>query len=65
LVIGTTGDAATPLDNAERVSRQLADGHLLVLDRAGHTAAGAPCVDAVVGRFLVDGELPAPGQRCP
>jgi pimeloyl-ACP methyl ester carboxylesterase len=64
LVIGTTGDAATPLDNAVRVSRQLANGHLLVHDGAGHTAVGDPCVDEVVGRFLVDGELPAADERC-
>lgn len=65
LVIGTTGDAATPLDNAVAVAAALADGHLLVHEGEGHTAYGAnPCVDGVVADYLVEGSVPAPGTRC-
>jgi pimeloyl-ACP methyl ester carboxylesterase len=66
LVLGTTGDPATPVEQAERVAAGLADGHLLVFDGEGHTAYGRDaCVDRVVEAYLVDGSLPAPGARCP
>jgi pimeloyl-ACP methyl ester carboxylesterase len=65
LVIGTTGDAATPLVNAETVAATLADGHLLVLDGPGHTAYGAnACVDGFVREYFAAGALPPPGARC-
>jgi pimeloyl-ACP methyl ester carboxylesterase len=65
LVVGTTGDPATPLEQAERVAEQLADGHLLVFDGEGHTAYGqSACVDGHVERYLLDGTLPPPGTVC-
>jgi len=65
LVIGTSGDPATPLAQAEQVAAMLADGRLLVHEGEGHTAYGTnACVDGVVERYLLDGELPEPGARC-
>ncbi len=64
LVIGTTGDAATPVEQAESVAANLAEGHLLVLDGEGHTAYGNPCINAAVAAYLLEGELPAEGARC-
>jgi pimeloyl-ACP methyl ester carboxylesterase len=65
LVVGTTGDPATPLEQAERVAAGLADGHLLVFDGEGHTAYGqSPCVDAAVEAYLLDGTLPPAGTVC-
>ena len=65
LVIGGTGDPATPLAQAERVAEGLADGHLLVYEGEGHTAfRRSACIDDVVERYLIDGELPEPGTRC-
>ncbi len=64
LVIGTTGDAATPVEQAERVAANLAEGHLLVLDGEGHTAYGDPCINDAVAAYLLDGVLPAEGARC-
>lgn len=64
LVIGTTGDAATPVENAVAVAEQLEQGRLLVHEGRRHTAYGDPCVDAAVRTYLLDGLLPAPGSRC-
>lgn len=65
LVVGATGDPATPLAHAERVAAGLADGHLLVHDGRTHVAFFASgCVRDHVTAFLLDGTLPAPGTRC-
>jgi pimeloyl-ACP methyl ester carboxylesterase len=64
LVIGTTGDAATPYDDAVRVAANLPGAALLTLDSEGHTAFGDPCVDGVVRRYLVELALPEPGSVC-
>lgn len=65
LVIGTTGDPATPIEQAERVADGLADGHLLVYDGEGHTAYGqSACVRDAVERYLLDGAVPPAGAVC-
>jgi pimeloyl-ACP methyl ester carboxylesterase len=64
LVVGTTGDPATPLENAESVARALERGHLLVAEADGHGALGIPCVDDLVRAYLVDLALPPEGTRC-
>ena len=65
LVIGGTGDPATPLVNAERVAADLADGHLLVFEGEGHTAYGRDgCIDDAVHAYILDGEVPPDGTRC-
>jgi hypothetical protein len=66
LVIGTTGDPATPYDWAVALADQLDSGALLTWEGEGHTAygRGGPCVDAVVEAYLLDGEVPAEGTRC-
>lgn len=65
LVIGSTGDAATPLAQAETVAATLADGHLLVREGEGHTAYSvSECVQERAAAYLIDGTLPADGERC-
>ena len=65
LVIGTTGDPATPVEQAEAVAAMLADGHLLVFDGEGHTAYfSSGCVQDAVAAYLLDGTVPADGARC-
>jgi hypothetical protein len=65
LVIGTTGDAATPLAQAEQVAANLADGHLLVYDGEAHTAYGrTACIDDLVDAYLLTGALPPEGTVC-
>lgn len=65
VVVGTTGDAATPVEQAERVAATLADGHLVVSEGEGHTAyLSDDCVAQVVDAYLLELALPPPGTRC-
>jgi pimeloyl-ACP methyl ester carboxylesterase len=65
LVIGSTGDAATPVEQAERVAATLAEGVLVVREGDGHTSYGSDrCVTEIVDAFLLDGTVPADGTRC-
>lgn len=67
LVIGNTGDPSTPLANAERTARELADARLLTVDGFGHTVFLNPsgCAARAQVAYLLDGTLPAPGTVCP
>jgi pimeloyl-ACP methyl ester carboxylesterase len=66
LVVGTTGDPATPYREAQALAGQLASSHLLTSRGAGHTAylRGSSCVDGAVNAFLLEGRAPAPGASC-
>ncbi|MFM7069957.1 MAG: alpha/beta hydrolase [Actinomycetes bacterium] len=65
LVVGNTGDPATPYDNAVRVARRLPGGVLLTAQIDGHTAYGSDrCVTRAVDGYLLDRTLPAPGTTC-
>lgn len=67
LVIGTTGDPATPYAGAESVVRKIAGSTLLTYDATEHTGYGSgrsSCVDEAVDRYLVDLAMPATGTRC-
>ena len=63
LVVGNTGDAATPLVNAERVAALLPDARLVVVDSARHTAYnGSSCVRDLVADYLADRPPPELSQ---
>jgi pimeloyl-ACP methyl ester carboxylesterase len=66
LVIGTTGDPATPYDEAVALAEQLENGHLVTYTGEGHTAynGGSECVDDTVDAFLLTGTVPASDPRC-
>ncbi len=65
LVVGSTGDVATPYAQAVAVADHLDAGVLLTVEIDGHVALGASdCADAAITRYLVDGTLPAAGSRC-
>ncbi len=66
LVIGTTGDPATPYVWARALAHQLDSGVLLTYEGEGHTAygRGSVCVDDVVDDFLVDDAVAPDGTRC-
>ena len=65
LVVGTTGDPATPYEWAQAMANQLDSAVLLTLDGEGHTAYDqSACVRRQVQRYLVDGVLPKAGARC-
>lgn len=66
LVVGTTGDSATPYEYAVSMADQLESGRLLTLEGEGHGAFGDgnACVDEAVVGYLVEGTLPPEGTRC-
>lgn len=65
LVIGSTGDAATPYDQAVAVADDLSSARLLTVERAGHVAIDrSPCVDDVVSAYLAHLTVPPDGTRC-
>jgi pimeloyl-ACP methyl ester carboxylesterase len=66
LVVGTTGDPATPYEWAKSLASQLSSGRLLTWEGSGHTAygQGSECVTKVVESYLVAGVVPARDQTC-
>lgn len=66
VVIGTTGDPATPYAWAERMADQLASGVLLTFEGEGHTAYGRgnACLDGAVNAYFLAGTVPPEGTRC-
>lgn len=59
MLIGNTGDPATPFANAEAVHERIARSVLVAVDGDGHTAFGSnPCVDRLVEAYLIEGQLP-------
>ena len=66
LVIGTTGDPATPYEWAEILADTLESGVLLSYDGEGHTAYGRSnnCIDDTVDAYLLEGTVPQDGKEC-
>lgn len=65
VVIGTTGDPATPLASTERMADALEDGRLVVVEAERHTGYGVNrCIVDLVNRYLVDLESPDDGTEC-
>lgn len=65
LVVGTTGDAATPLESTEGMARALEEGVLLVIVADQHTGYGVnDCSYDVIDGYLVDLDVPEDGTRC-
>ena len=65
LVIGTTGDPATPYAWAVSVAHELARGVLLTRDGVDHVAYFySACVRAAVQAYLVGGAAPPSGTTC-
>jgi pimeloyl-ACP methyl ester carboxylesterase len=65
LVVGTTGDAITPIESSRALADDLEDGILLTVDGFRHTGYGVNrCSIDVVDRYLVDLTVPAEGTVC-
>ena len=66
LVVGTTGDPATPYAWAQSLADQLDSGQLLTWEGTGHTAYGgdAPCVNDAIDTYLLTGTMPKKGLTC-
>jgi hypothetical protein len=66
LVIGTTGDPATPYEWSLALADQLESAVHVTWEGEGHTAYGRsnPCVADIVDSYFVEGTLPKDGVRC-
>ena len=67
LVIGITGDHATPFQYAGELTKELGNATLLTLDGQGHAASysnRSSCIDEATTRYLLSGKLPATGTVC-
>jgi pimeloyl-ACP methyl ester carboxylesterase len=65
VVIGTTGDPATPLDSTRAMAAALEDGRLVIVEADQHTGYGVNrCVNDVVRDYLVDLIVPEDGTEC-
>jgi pimeloyl-ACP methyl ester carboxylesterase len=67
VVVGTTGDPATPLEGSRKMAAALEEGRLVVVVGNRHTGYGVnDCSSAAVETYLVDpvGHVPAEGLRC-
>ncbi|MEV8230118.1 alpha/beta hydrolase [Streptomyces sp. NPDC079167] len=67
LVIGTTGDPATPYEGARRMADELGEGVGVMLTNKGEghgSYGGSTCVTSLVDSYLLDGKVPADGRTC-
>ena len=66
VVVGTTGDPATPYENTAALAGMLGVGHVLTWEGEGHTAyPSTPCIVNAVDDYLIDLKVPQEGLRCP
>lgn len=66
VVIGTTGDPATPIAWAESLAKQLTNGRLIRLTGEGHTGynRGSECVNKIVDDYMLGIAQPATLSTC-
>ncbi|MEG8280697.1 alpha/beta hydrolase [Streptomyces sp. AHA2] len=68
LVVGNTGDPATPYEGARRMADELGEGVgvMLTWRGEGHGAygSGSDCVDSAVDAYLLEGSVPKDGKVC-
>jgi len=66
LVIGTTGDPATPYVGATDLQRRITGSRLLTYESTEHSAygRGVACIDDAVDHYLITTKLPPRRSRC-
>lgn len=65
VVVGTTGDAATPLESSRKMAAALTDGRLIIATEDQHTGYGtSECVTDRVDAYLVDLKIPDKESTC-
>lgn len=66
VVVGATGDPATPYQNAVTMAKQLESGVLVTYQGEGHGTFGgkSKCVDSLVIAYLTQGTVPTDGVKC-
>lgn len=67
VIVGTTGDPATPYAWAEKMHEQMAHSVLVTYEGEGHTAyaSGGKCITDPLDAYLMKGTVPQDGLRCP
>ncbi|WP_051865908.1 alpha/beta hydrolase [Streptosporangium roseum] len=67
VVVGGTGDPATPYEWAPKMTAELGSGVLVTYKGEGHGAylSGDTCVKKVVDGYLLDGKTPPKDTTCP
>jgi pimeloyl-ACP methyl ester carboxylesterase len=65
IVVGTTGDAATPLASSQKMASTLEDGRLIVVSEDRHTGYGAnDCVVSAVDNYLITTKVSFAEKAC-
>lgn len=65
VVVGTTGDPATPYESTKNMVRSLENGVLVTVNAEGHTGYGTnECVVSAVDSYLITTTPPADGTTC-
>ena len=65
VVVGTTGDAATPLESTRKMAKKLEQGILIVVSANQHTGYGAnSCVTKAVDDYLINLVVPKNELTC-
>jgi TAP-like protein len=66
VVVGTTGDPATPYNNAVLTERLLPGARLITIKGYGHTELANPstCAQNYIASYLINGVLPSTGTTC-
>ncbi|MFY1678677.1 alpha/beta hydrolase [Streptomyces sp. WMMC905] len=68
LVVGNTGDPATPYEGARRMADELGEdvGVMITWEGQGHGAYGngSDCVETAVDTYLLEGKAPEDGMVC-
>ena len=65
LVVGTTGDTATPFESSKNMAKALEHGRLLTVEADRHTGYGVNrCSFRMVDAYLIDLTLPDEGKVC-
>lgn len=65
VVVGTTGDSATPLEGTRKMAETLEDGRLIVLTANRHTGYGEnACVTGAVDQYLITGKVSFKEKAC-
>jgi hypothetical protein len=66
VVVGTTGDPATPYESTIKLADMLGVGQVLTWEGEGHTAyPTTTCIRKAVDGYLIDLTVPDKGLRCP
>lgn len=66
VVVGTTGDPATPYEQTAALASMLGVGRVLTWEGEGHTAyPQTACVTNAVDAYLISLTIPRAGLRCP